>query len=278
MHLSADVMVIPALSIRDENQDTSVISWIKNHFSSNTRLLNICDGVATGPATRFYDGKSITCHASDIDGIKAYFRKPIWVQNVSVAKTGKLFSTAGVSNAVEDSFVVIDEIFAAETAKNVAADINYSDKEIMLAHKSIALNGGNKFAVEKKIFLRRNRNIEVLLQKGINEFAKTSAIDTYGSTFPASFKSYMLNDSTIRTMYGLSLIFTGNKSVKRLHELHLIMPEAFSEADQVFFKKTEIVHYENGQRQYLFDVYFKRITDLYGQQYEKILKVSLDYN
>jgi hypothetical protein len=87
-----------------------------------------------------------------------------------------------------------------------------------------------------------------------------------------------LNDSTIRTRYGLSLIYTGSNSIKGLDELHVMMPKAFSEADQAFFKKTEIISYEYGQHQYLFDVYFKRIKDLYGPQYEKFIKVSLDYN
>ena len=278
MQLSADVIVIPALSIRDENQDTTVISWIKKHFTSNTRLLTICDGASTGAATGLYDGKFITCHASDIAGIKAHFSKPIWVQNVSVTKAGNLFSTAGVSNAVEGSLVVIDEIFGSETAKNVAAGINYPHKEIMLTHKSIALNGSNKFAVAKKIFFRRNRDIGVLLQNGINEFAMASIIDTYGRTFPASFRTYILNDSTIRTRYGLSLIYTGSNSIKGLDELHIIMPEAFSAVEQAYFKKAEIIRYPSGQPQYLFDVYLKRLKDLYGQQYEKFLKISLDYN
>lgn len=278
MHLAADVMVIPALSIRDENQDTIVISWIKRHFTANTRLLSICDGASTGAATGLYDGKSITCHASDIDAIKAHFSKPIWVQQVTVTKAGNLFSTAGVSNAVEGSLVVIDEIFGAETANKVAVEINYPHEGIMLTHQSIALNGKDKFAVAKKIFFRKNRDIGLLLQEGINEFAMASLIDTYGRTFPASFKTYILNDSSIRTRYGLSLIYTGNNSVKGLDELHVMIPEAFSEADQAFFKKTEIIRYKNGQRQYLFDVYFKRIKDIYGRNYEKFLKVSLDYN
>lgn len=278
MHLSADVMVIPAMSIRDENQDTILISWIKKHFTSNTRLLTICDGASTGAATGLYDGKSITCHASDFDGIKAHFSKPIWVQNVSVAKAGNLFSTAGVSNAVEGSLLVIGEIFGSETSTKVAEDINYPHNGARLTHQSVALNGGNKFAVAKKIFFRRNRDIGVLLENGINEFAMASIIDTYGRTFPASFKTYIVNDTTIRTKYGLSLIYTGINSVKGLDELHVIMPEAFSAADQSFFKKIKIIRYENQQHQYLFDVYLNRIGKQYGHQYENFVKISLDYN
>jgi transcriptional regulator GlxA family with amidase domain len=278
MRIQADVIVIPALSIRDEHQDTTVISWIKNHFTSATKMLTICDGASTGAATGFYDGKSITCHASDFEGIKKYFSKPLWVQNVNVAKSGNLFSTAGVSNAVEGSLTVIDEIFGRATTQKVIADIHYPYTEIKSTHQSIAMNGRNKFAVAKKIFFRKNRDIGVLLDNGINEFSMAGIIDTYGRTFPSSFKTYMLKDSTIRTKYGLSLIYTGNNSIAGLDELHVIMPEAFSKTDELFFKNIRTVGYSKLKNQYLIDVYLKRIGEQYGYQFQKFVKVSLDYN
>ncbi len=278
MKLNADVIVIPALSIRDEKQDTVLISWIKKHFTATTKMLTICDGASTGAATGLYDGKSITAHASDFEGIKSHFDKPLWVQNVTVAKAGNLFSTAGVSNAVEGSLTVIAELFGSETTKKVAADINYPHAEPMLAHQSIVLNGSNKFAAVKKVFLKKNRKIGVLLQNGINEFAMATILDTYGRTFPASFKTYILHDSTILTKYGLSLIYTGNNDVKGLHELHLTMPGSFSPDDAVFFKNVQTVRYDNLQKQYLFNVCLQRIAGQYGHQFEKFVKVSLDYN
>ena len=266
------------MSIRDENQDTVVLSWIRRHFTPSTRLLTICDGASTGAATGLYDGKAITCHASDYEDIKSHFSKPVWVQDVTVAKDGNLFSTAGVSNAVEGSLLVIDELFGGETSRKVAADIQYPHDEIRLVHQSIALSGRNKLAVAKKIFFRRNRDIGVLLENGINEFAMAGVIDTYGRTFPASFKTYILNDTTVRTKYGLALIYKGSNSSKGLDELHVVMPDSFSEIDHAYFKKTKLVLYDNQQQQYLFDVFLDRIGKQYGQAYETFVKVSLDYN
>ena len=60
-------------------------------------MFAICDGSATAAATGLYDGKPITTHASDFASVKAHFDKPVWVQNVTVTKSGNLFSTAGVS-------------------------------------------------------------------------------------------------------------------------------------------------------------------------------------
>ena len=84
MKLLADVIVIPALSIRDELQDTLIINWIKAHFSENTKILAVCDGASTAAATGLYDGRPLTCHASDFTGLKTHFNKPVWVKDVAV--------------------------------------------------------------------------------------------------------------------------------------------------------------------------------------------------
>lgn len=261
MKLKADVIVIPALSIRDEHQDMIVISWIKKHFTPTTKMLAICDGASTGAATGLYDDKPITAHASDYEGIKSHFDKPLWVQNVTVTKAGNLFSTAGVSNAVEGSLLVIEELFGAATRNKAAGAVNYPHAETRLAHQSIALDGGDKFAAAKKVFLKKNRRIGILLQNGMDEFTLATILDTYGRTFPASFKTYILNDTTIKTRYGLRFIYTGNNDVRGLSELHLVMPSSFSNEDAEFFKGIKMVWYNTMQHEYLFDICLKRIGE-----------------
>lgn len=278
MKLQADLIVIPALSIRDEHQDTVLISWIKTHFTATTKMLTICDGASTGAATGLYDGKPITAHASDYEGIKSHFDKPLWVQNVTVTKAGNLFSTAGVSNAVEGSLLVIEELFGAGIRNKAATAVNYPHAETRLAHQSIALDGGDKFAAAKKVFLKKNRRIGILLGNGMDEFTLATILDTYGRTFPTSFKTYILHDSTIVTKYGLSLIYTGNNDIKGLYELHLAMPASFSNEDAVFFKGIKMVRYDTMQNEYLFNICLKRIGEQYGRRFERFVKISLDYN
>lgn len=278
MQLQPDLIIIPALSVRDEHQDTSLITWIKKHVGSTTKVLTVCDGSATGAATGLYDEHLITTHASDYKTVSAHFNKPHWVQQVSVTKDGNLFSTAGVSNAVEGSLLVIEELFGPETKQKVMRDIHYPHENIQLRHQSIALSGRNKFAVARKLFFRKNRNIAVLLENGINEFTMAAMIDTYGRTIPASFKTYLINDTTVQTKYGLALIATGDNKTDGLDELHVIVPEAFTEADALFFKKTKTVHYNDTQNQYPIDVYLKRIAKQYGHSFENFVRVSLDYN
>jgi len=278
MQLHADVIVIPALSIRDEHQDTLLIAWIKNHFTTSTKMLTICDGASTGAATGFYDGKLITCHASDYEGIKVHFARPSWVQNVSVTKSGNLFSTAGVSNAIEGSLTVTDELFGHEIMQKVLTNIHYYNPEIKIAHQSIALKGSNYFALAMKILFRKNKNIGVLLENGINEFQMAGILDTYSRTLPASFKTYMHNKSTVQTKYGLTLVHTGDSITKRLDELHVLMPETFSKEDESYFKNTKIIRYDKIQNEYLINIFLARIEQQYGHRFEKFVRISLDYN
>jgi transcriptional regulator GlxA family with amidase domain len=278
MHLKADVIVIPALSIRDEHQDTLLINWIKNHFTSSTKMLTICDGASTGATTGLYDGKEITCHASDYAGIKKHFPKPLWVQNVTVTKNGNLYSTAGVSNAVEGSLKIIDDLLGHEITQKVLTGIHYAHPEIKVTHQSIAVNTNNISALVLKVLFKKNKTIGLLLENGIDEFEMAGILDTYSRTFPASFKTYIPDGSTVQTKYGLTLVNTGDNIAKGLDELYVLMPESFSKEDESYFNNTQIISNENLQKEYLFNACLKRIEQQYGHRLANFVKISLDFN
>ncbi|HMG16505.1 MAG TPA: hypothetical protein VK590_13700, partial [Saprospiraceae bacterium] len=130
----------------------------------------------------------------------------------------------------------------------------------------------------KKILFRKNKNIGLLLKNGINEFEMAVMLDTYSRTFPNSFKTYILNDTTVQTKYGLNLIYTGDSALKNLDELHVIMPESLSTQDELLFKNTKIIRYDYPEKAYLFNICFTRIGEQYGHQFEAFVKISLDYN
>ena len=278
LNLQADVIVIPALSIRDEHQDPILINWIKKHFNSNTKMLAVCDGSATAAATGLYDGKPLTTHASDYVAVKAHFSKPDWIQGVSVTQSGNLFSTAGVSNAVEGSLTIINELFGPVILQNVSLNIHYPHAEIRVAHQSIALNGKTKLTIAKKIIFRKNKKIAVLLENGINEFEMASFIDTYGRSFPASLQPITPNDSPVSTKYGLTLLCTTNLKFTEPDELHLLTPATLSVKDQHLFRHTRLISHENLQQQYPIDVCLDEIGKQYGHKFRQAVKLLLDYN
>lgn len=279
LNIHPDVIVIPFLAIADSlHQDPVIVNWIKKHYVSDVNILSICDGAATAAATGLFDGKPITAHASDYEGIKAKFSKPLWVQNTSLASSGNLFSTAGVSNATEGSLTVINKLFGMETMRKVIEDVSYPYEFPKLKHQSNRFHFSDKLAIGKKIIFRKNKKLGVLLQDGMNEFELAGMMDTYNRTFPGSIKSFSVDDNAVRTKYGLNLIPTGKLDQSKLDELHIVSTNKFSDRDQKHFRANKIVRYDTVQKRYIIDDCLGRIEDEYGEQFKNIVKLMLDYN
>ncbi|MGB3078683.1 MAG: DJ-1/PfpI family protein [Saprospiraceae bacterium] len=278
LNLHADVIVIPFLGVVDTNQNPVIINWIKNHYTQTTKVLSICDGAATAAATGLYDGKPLTCHASDYALVTPHFNKPNWVQNVSVTHSGNLYSTAGVSNAVDGSLMVINDLFGREVMQEVMSNVHYRYPEIKLDHNSIAVNGKSKLTILKKVFFRKNRKVGVLLQEGANEFLLASILDTYSRTFPARFEAHILTGSTVKTKYGLTIVSTQQNEIKTLNELHVLNPEALTKQELSSWGKVNVISYANAQSGYPIDEIGKRIASQYGSKFANVTKIMLDYN
>jgi transcriptional regulator GlxA family with amidase domain len=276
MSLVPDVIVIPALSSRDENQDPVIISFIKNHNAPFTRILAVCDGATTAAATGLFDGKPMTAHASDFKHVTSHFSKPLWIKNVSVAHSGNLYSTGGVSNAVEGALMVINDMFGKDLMQAVAENVRYPHQEIVTDHESIAIGFGNIMTIVNKVAFHRGHELGLLLQDGMNEFEFVSVLDTYQRTFPKSFDCFTLADSVVHTKYGLTVFHTGNNVPKKLDEMHVFRPVNKATLKSLYGNST-IVSYDQGN-QYPIDVCLQRIDEQFGSKFKKAVKVTLDYN
>jgi len=194
LNISADVIVIPNQTIKlSLPQKPVVVEWIKSKYTGRNIILSICDGSATAAATGIFDGKLITTHATDFDQLKKQYPGPKWVKDISVTQNGNLYSTAGVSNAVEGSLVVIKNIFGVDEMQKVLDIIKYPDKTIHLNHKSNVVNTSAMVRIATKVILKKNYKIGVLLNEGVDEFKLASILDTYVRTFPKSINSFLVN-------------------------------------------------------------------------------------
>lgn len=279
LHIRPDVIVIPFLAAGDSlHQNPVIVNWIKDHYMPDTKILSVCDGAATAAATGIFDGKPITAHASDYQGIRSQFCKPHWIQNTSVANSGNLYSTAGVSNAVEGTLVVIKDLFGPEIMKKVKENIYYPYNLPKIEHQSNTFSSGDKFAIGKKIIFKENKKLGVYLQDGINEFDLAAVMDTYNRTFPKSIESFSKDDQAIKTKFGLTVIPTGKIKKMDLDELHIIDQAPFSEIEKGAPASSALVTYDKPQRQYIIEECLQRIGSQYGKKFEYIVKLMLDYN
>lgn len=276
--IDPDVIVIPYLSAADSlHQDPHIIHWIQKHYSSDVRVLSVCDGSATAAATGIFDGKPLTAHASDYEGIKAQFKKPSWVNNISVANNGNLYSTAGVSNATDGSLLVIRDLLGTEVMNRVREGVFFPVHKLTQDHRSSTFTSKDRVSVARKLLLSGNRKVGVLLWNGIDEFHLAAVMDTYNRTFPKSIQSFSMGDQPVRTKYGLTLIPTGKTSDAKLDEIHLIgtNPDLESRAT---FKNAKLVMHDSLQKLYIIDECLRQIRSDYGPRFERVVKLMLDYN
>jgi putative intracellular protease/amidase len=276
LKIKPDVMVVPNLSAMTDKQNNPIIvKWIKQHFSNSVNLLSVCDGSLTVAATGIYDGKPLTTHSSDFDRLKSYYNKPVWTENVSVTQNDNLYSTAGVSNAVEGTLTVIKNLFDEPTMIKVKEKINYPYPSPKLEHKSTAINLKNKLTILNKVFFKGNKRIGVYLENGIDEFVLAAILDTYNRTFPKSIHTYSLNDQPITSKNGLIIIPTGKIENNKSDEVHLITA---SQATTLPFGKATVVQYNTTSKEYIFNQCLDRIKIQYGDKFNGVVKLMLDYN
>jgi putative intracellular protease/amidase len=278
LHIIPDVVDIPNMTIhlKTPPKETSV-NWIKKQVSEKTIVLSICDGSATAAATGFYDGKPLTTHATDFKTLQKLFPKPLWVKNTSVTESGNLYSTAGVSNAVEGSLTVIKRLFGEETMQTVLHNIRYPHSAIQTSHQSLPVGTGDIITIVSKVIFRKNYKIGVLLKDHVNEFELAGLLDTYVRTFPSSINTFSLNGTKITSKYGLTLYPTGDINADRVNELHLLNSGS-TPSDQKLLGNPKVISYDTFSNKYPIDAYLERIALLYGDNFKNCVKLTLDYN
>jgi putative intracellular protease/amidase len=279
LHIVPDVIVIPNMTVHLKTPPkASNVAFIRSHYSDSTIILSVCDGSATAAATGIYDGKPLTTHATDFNTLKDQFPKPAWVRGVSVTQSGNLYSTAGVSNAVEGSLAVIKRLFGTNTMQSVLRHIKYPHGDIKVDHKSEVVDAGKIARIVSKILFRKNSRIGVLLTDSVNEFELASILDTYVRSFPKSINSFSAGGRGISSKYGLTLYPTGDLREDQIGELHVAAGRPQNAAEQNLFAGAHLIQYGSSQQAYPIDQCLERISGLYGRGFEKCVRLMLDYN
>ena len=279
LHIIPDIIVIPNVTIHlKAPPKPSTVNWIKKLYTGNNIILSICDGSATAAATGIYNGKPITTHASDFKTLEKQFPKANWIKDISVTESGNLYSTAGVSNAVEGSLVVIKRVFGEQTMQTVLHEVSYPYADIQVAHQSRVVSKGSIIKIASKMLFKKNYKIGVLLTDSLNEFELASVLDTYVRSFPKSINSFSIAGKNISSKYGLTLYPTGDLKEDQVNEVHILNPKAFKNSEHNLFTGASVITYSTGQKLYPIEICLTRIKTLYGTNFKNCVKLMLDYN
>ena len=273
LNITPDLIIIPNLSSIDKNEmDEEIISFINSQYKQDSTLvLSVCSGAATAAQTGIFDGHNITSHSSDIKKLSNQWGSPRWINNVRVANSNNLYSTAGVANASEGSLFVIKNIFGTETAERLAREINFPKNISDLKRNYQPLNFSDKLNIFSKVIFRDDKKLTFFLHKNISEFELAALMDTYSRTFPESIHSFSLDGKPVISKNGINLIpSTQNMDFDEVHVINIGNEISIPEFNGRI--KNHIT-----QHQYIFDYSLFQIEEEFGLNFKSTVSKILDY-
>ena len=273
LNITPDLIIIPNLSSIDKNEiDEEIVSFINSQYKRDlTLVLSVCSGAATAAQTGIFDGHNITSHSSDIKKLSNQWGSPRWINNVRVANSNNLYSTAGVANASEGSLFVIKNIFGTETAERIAREISFSKNILDLKRNFQPLTFSDKLNIFSKVIFRDDKKLGFFLHDNISEFELAALMDTYSRTFPESIHSFSLNGKPVISQNGINLIPTTQNM--DFDEVHVI--NAGNEISIPEFNGRIKNHIT--QHQYIFDYCLYQIEEEFGLNFKNTVSKLLDY-
>lgn len=279
--IPADLIVVPAML---RYNDTAVINLIKRKKTSWNFVLSVCEGSRTVCETGLYTGKRITSHASSLKRLRRKYPDMKWVQGKRFVSDGFLFSTSGVSSAVEGALRMTAILLDSQTMHEARDAIQYPARDVLQEYDGKAAGAGDKLHILGKTIFQKNKDVCVYLHDGIDELLLGAVLDSYNRTFPRSLKTICSSNRYVRSRNGLVLFPAGDTaSPGKIDELHVLSPVSeLPLSDQQFIgglqekvKRMELLCYSG--KKYIFSEVLERIRKKYGKGFQRTVSRLLDY-
>lgn len=266
-HLEPELIVVPALH---NDSDTTILSYLKSH--SPTKKLSICEGSRTLAKAGLLDSVLCTTHASTIKDQRKKFPGANWKSNIKYTEHDHIYTTAGVSAAVEGSLHLVDILLGDTEMKKIMADIQYPYEHLQTEHQSNAVGLSTQLNILLKTWFKSNKRIGVLLDNNIHELQLAAILDAYNRTFPASIATFTTGNEIITSKYGLQFL-PQSDITDQYDEIHI--PQNGGSEFRDF--NAVIVDYSQSNG-YLFPEILDRIEKQYSTRFRKTVERLLDYH
>ena len=274
LNMVPNAIVIPFMNEPDSEDKRA---WLRKKFTDSTIILTVCDGAWTGASSGIYDKVPMTSHATGHEKLRKKYPNPAWIQDVRYTHKGNLFSTGGVSNATDGSLAVIEKMFGRETMERLLKRVKYPHDSLINTHASNTLNGSAKLSVLKKLIFKKNRNLAIFLEDGVNEMVLAAVFDVYSRSLPGCIRSYAAGKKYITTQHGLTVL-TDSSLQGDMDEIHFLASSGARFVNGDEFKNAVPVFYPGKDPEYIIDKCLDRIKKDYGQGFCDFVKRTLDYN
>ena len=201
-----DVIVVPAITDIRSRENATVLDWLRQQREGAT-LFSWCVGAEVLAATGLIDGRPVTTHWSDIDGLESAYPALDWRRGVRYVDDGDLVTTGGITSGVDATLHFLATRNGRGVADRVAAAMHYPASPFV---EDPALIQYTAQPVDTAVFLHLAFNwpkpeAAVWLYDGVGELDLASVVDAFAVT--STYATTTVADAPVVTSeHGLQVV------------------------------------------------------------------------
>jgi transcriptional regulator GlxA family with amidase domain len=121
-----EILLIPGgQGTRKEMNNPVVLEWIQRSAVNAERVLSVCTGALLLAKAGLLDGQEATTHHGALDLLREVAPRTTVHCDRRFVDNGKLICSAGIAAGIDMSFHVVQNLFGADVANQVAGQMEY---------------------------------------------------------------------------------------------------------------------------------------------------------
>jgi transcriptional regulator GlxA family with amidase domain len=201
-----EVILVPAMKDIASPKNVPVLDWLRAHRGSGT-LFSWCVGAEVLAASGLIDGRPVTTHWSDIDGLEHTYPAVDWQRGVRYVDDGDLVTTGGITAGVDGTLHFLATRNGQAVADRVAAAMHYPASPFVDDPRASQYT---LEPVDAAVYLNMGFNwpkpsAGVWLYDGVGEIDLAAAVEAFGVT-SANLTTTMGSMASVTSQHGLQLV------------------------------------------------------------------------
>ncbi|MFP4557137.1 MAG: DJ-1/PfpI family protein [Bacteroidales bacterium] len=121
-----DILIIPGgFGTRQLVKDNEVMQWVQKNHQSTQLTLTVCTGAMVLGVLGMLDDKEYTTHHLLFGEMANFAPKGILIKGKRFVKSGKIFTSAGISAGIDLSLHIVGELLGHKVAQKTARYMEY---------------------------------------------------------------------------------------------------------------------------------------------------------
>ena len=201
-----DVILVPAIKDIVSPRNVHLLDWLRAHREGGT-LFSWCVGAEVLAASGLIDGRPVTTHWSDIDGLEHAYPAVEWQRGLRYVDEGDLVTTGGITAGVDATLHFLATRNGQAVADRVAAAMHYPASPFVDDPRAEQYTFG---PVDAAVYLNLAFNwpkptAGIWLYDGVGEFDLAAAVEAFGVT-SANLTTTVGSGVSVMSQHGLQLV------------------------------------------------------------------------